>query len=68
MSTKWKLLRKSKYSLNDLATKQVFISQIHPAIKYNCLTNPNFTKTQEEKLNMLDRQAESILGNDLTLT
>ena len=41
---------------------------MQPTIKYNCLTNPNFTKTRKEKLNMLDRRAESILGNNLALT
>ena len=49
MSTKLKLLRKLKYYLNA-ATKRIFISLIQPTIKYNCLTNLNFTKTKKEKL------------------
>ena len=49
MSTKLKLIRKLKYYLNA-ATKQILISLIQPTIKYNCLPNLNFTKTQKEKL------------------
>ena len=61
MSTKLKLLRKLKHYLNDAATKRVFISLIQPTIKYNYLTNYNFTKTQKKELNILDRQADIIV-------
>ena len=54
MSTKLKLLRKIKH-LNDTATKRVFISLIRSTIKYSYFKNLNSTKTQKEKLNMLDR-------------
>ena len=63
MSTKLKLLRKLKHYLNDPATKRVFMSLTQPSIKYKYLAIHNFTKTQKEKLNMLDRQAESISNN-----
>ena len=43
---------------------QFIISLIYLTKKRNCLTNINFTKTRK-KLNMLVRQTESILGNNL---
>ena len=60
-------LENQTYYLNDVTTKQVFISHIQPTIKYNCLTNANFTKTRNKKMNMLDMRAEFILGNDILL-
>ena len=67
MSTKLKLLRKLEYYLNDAATKGIFISLIQLTKMCCCLTNLNFRKTQEEKLNMLERQAESTFCNNLNI-
>ena len=48
MSTKLKLLRELRSYLNDAVNKGVFISLIKPTLRYNCLTNLNFTKTKKK--------------------
>ena len=40
-------------------------SLIQPTINCNCLINLDFMKTRKEKLNNLNSQAESVLGNEL---
>ena len=65
MPTKLKLLRKFKYYFKNAASKRGFMSLIQPTIMNSYLTNHDFTKAQKEKLNMLVRQVESLLNNDL---
>lgn len=70
---KLKLLRKWRCYLNDAATELSFISFITPTIKCNCLTNlkkkkkkkKSWKRKTQEKLSMLDKQAEYILENYL---
>ena len=62
-SRKLHLLKRLRSLMTQYAAITVYKCVILPALKYNCITHLNMTKTQKSCLKRLENRAEIILGS-----